>query len=139
MAVVSATRRPNAVSPRSWISWGLGPSTSAIRGAGAPPDLLAHGVAAGLERVHEALRLLFEELAALVQPLAGAALRLVGQVLRPARHVAAALGQELARLGSGPRRQQDRDARAEHRPEQEPAHVPAGIASLVTHGGLLGA
>src|SRR6058998_4330244 len=139
MAVVSAARRPNVVSPRSWISWGLGTSISATRFAGPPPDLLPHGVAAGLERAHEALRLLFEDLAALVQPLTGAALRLVGELLRPARHVTAPVGQELAGLRPGLRRQQDGSGGAQHRAEQEPAHVAARIASLVTHGDLLGA
>src|SRR5207245_9294137 len=109
IAVVSAARRPNAVSPRSWISSGLGTSISATRLAGPSPDLLAHGVAAGLECAHEALRLLLEDLAALVDPLAGAALRLVGKLLSPARDVAAALGKELARLGARLGRHQGRD------------------------------
>src|SRR5206468_2726524 len=86
--------------PRSWISWGLGTSISATRLAGSPSNLLPHGVAAGLERAHEALRLLLEDLPALVEPLAGAALRLVGKLLSAAGDPAAVLGQELARPSS---------------------------------------
>src|SRR6267142_10109 len=139
MAVVSAARRPNVVSPRSWISWGLGTSISATRLAGPSSNLLPHGVAAGLERAHEALRLLLEDLAALVEPFAGAALRLVGELLRAARHIAAVLGQEPARLRTGFRRHQQRDSGADHRAEQEPAHVPPCVASIIAHGDLLGA
>src|SRR5436309_15495182 len=98
MAVVSAARRPNVVSPRSWISWGLGTSISATRFAGSPSNLLPHGVAAGLERAHEALRLLLEDLPALVEPHAGAALRLVGKLLSAAGDPPAVLRQEPARL-----------------------------------------
>src|SRR5262252_11035005 len=100
-AVVRAARRPKDVSPRSWISCGSGTSISATRLAGPPANLLAHGVPARLERAHEALRLLLEDLAALVEPFAGAALRLVGEVLSAAPQRAAVLGQELARLGAG--------------------------------------
>src|SRR5215467_12114009 len=139
MAVVSAARRPNVVSPRSWISLGLGTSISATRLAGPAPNLLAHGVASGLERAHETLRLLLEDLAALVEPFAGAALRLVGELLRAAPQIAAALGQELARLGARLRRHQQRDPRTDHGAEEEPAHVTACVASIIAHGDLLDA
>src|SRR6185436_16327259 len=139
MAVVSAARRPNAVSPRSWISSGLGTSSSATRLAGASTDLLSHGVAARLERAHEALRLLLEDLPTLVEPLAGAALRLVGELLSAAPQVAAVLGQESARLRAGFRRHQQRDPGADHRAEQEPAHVATCVASIIAHVDLLDA
>src|SRR5689334_1586293 len=134
MAVVSAARRPNAVSPRSWISSGLGTSISATRLAGAPADLLAHRVAPGLERAHQALGLLLEDLAALVEPLAGAPLRLVRELLSATPELSAVLGQELARLRAGLRRHQQRDPGADNRAEQEPAHV---AALIIAHGDLL--
>src|SRR5512144_2781420 len=106
MAVTRATRRLKTLSRRSSSSSGSGSSTSATRGRPALADFLPHRVLARLERGHETLRLLLEQLAALVQPLAGAALRLGGELLRPPRHVAAALDQHLARLPPRLRRQE---------------------------------
>src|SRR5512132_506246 len=138
MAVMRATRRLKALSRRSSSSSGSGSSTSATRGRGALADLLPHRVLARLERGHEALRLLLEQLAALVEPLAGAALRLGGELLRTPRHVPAALGQHLARLPSRLRRQEERGGGADHAAQKEPAEVARGVASLVTHRDLLG-
>src|SRR3989454_9678034 len=91
MAVVRATRRLNDVSRRSSSSSGFGSSTSATRRRVALADLVLHRVLAGLERRHEALRLLFEHLAALVEPVAAAALRAAGHLLGPPRELAAPL------------------------------------------------
>src|SRR6476660_2410970 len=98
MAVVSATRRLNALSRASSSSLRLGSSTSATRRGGPLAHLVAHGVAAGLEGRHQPLRLLLEQLAALVHPLAGAALGAGGELLGAPGELVAPLGQQLARL-----------------------------------------
>src|SRR5687768_5581703 len=114
MAVRRATRRLNVLSRRSSSSSGSGSSTSDTRRRGALANLLAHGVLAGLECPHEALRLLLEQLAALVEPLAGAALRLVRELLRLARHFASPLRDDLARLAAGLRREQEGGGGTDH-------------------------
>src|SRR5204863_4981842 len=118
-------------------SSGFGNSTSGTRRRRALADFLAHRVLAGLEGVQEALGLLLEELSALVEPLAGAPLRLGRELLRLLRHVAAPLGEELARLLAGLGRQQKGRRGAERRAEEEPAQVSRRVASVVTHGHLL--
>src|SRR5438132_1932757 len=117
MAVVSATRRLNALSRCSSSSWGLGTSTS---GTGRHlAHLLAHRVAPGLERAHQPLRLLLEELAPLVEQLAGA------------------LAEEPAILLAGLRGEEQRGDAAQRRAEQEPAEIGAAAAAITRHGGCL--
>src|ERR1700756_5207804 len=98
MAVVSATRRLKALSRRSSSSSVFGSSTSATRRLWRLAHLFAHRVLAGLERGHEPLRLLLEQLPALVEPLAGAPL---GDLLRLAGELATPGAQQLARLAAG--------------------------------------
>src|SRR5256886_8572204 len=137
MGVVRATRRLNRLSRRSSSSPGFGSSSSGTRRRRALADFLAHRVLAGLEGVQEALGLLLEELPALVEPLAGAPLRLGRELSGLLRHLAALLGEELARLLAGPGRQQEGRRGAEHRAEEEPAQVSRRVALVVTHGRLL--
>src|SRR5438874_5790571 len=136
-AVVRATRRLNALSRRSSSSSGFGSSTSATRRRVALADLVLHRVLAGLERRHEALRLLLEHLTALVEPVAGAALRVVGHLLGPPRELAAALEQLVADLAPGLWREHQRGGGTEDPAEEEPAQVTRRIVSVICHGDLL--
>src|SRR3982751_5008918 len=111
MAVVRATRRLKVLSRRSSSSSGLGSSISATRWRLA--NLVAHGILAGLERRHQTLRLLLEQLATLVEPLAGAPLSVTGHFLRALGHLVAALGQDFARLAARLRRHEQRGDRSE--------------------------
>jgi zinc/manganese transport system permease protein len=152
----AARARPHPAGPRGPASGGPGPPDAVARRAGEGlrrharrqpgrasaarrvlADLLAHGVLAGLERRHEPLRLLLEQLAALVEPLAGATLRVVRDRLRALGHLVAALQQDVARLAAGPRRYQEGGGGAEDTAEEEPAQVSGGVVSLTGHDGLL--
>src|SRR3989442_4900434 len=137
IAVVRATRRLNRFSRRSSSSSGFGSSSSGTRRRRALADFLAHRVLAGLEGVQEALGLLLEELPALVEPLPRAPLRLGRELSGLLRHLAALLGEEVARLLAGPGRHQEGRRSAKRRAEEEPAHVSRRVASIVTHGRLL--
>src|SRR5262247_1800648 len=98
MAVNSATCRLKLLSRCSSSSCGSRGPPSAT-GRGRPlPDLFAHRFLAGLERVHEALRLLLEHLAALVEPLAGLALGFAGPLLGSLGHLAATFAEIVPRL-----------------------------------------
>src|SRR4051812_31192308 len=130
-AVVSATRRLNVLSRRSSSSSGFGSSTSATRWRGPLLHLFTHGVLARLERGHQALRLLLEQLAALVEQLAGAALGFGGHRLRPARELPAA--EHLARLPSGLGRHQERRGGTHEAAQEEPAQIAPRIVAITCH------
>src|SRR5437773_5270120 len=118
-AVTSATRREKWSSRRSCSSSGFGSSTSAIGpGTGrrsevvAPAaDLFPHGVSTCLEGRRQPLRLLFEVLAALVEETAGPRLGVARRLLRLPEEIAAALGEEVARLAPSLRRDQESGGR----------------------------
>src|SRR5207244_8843432 len=88
---------------------------------------------ARLDRAHEPLRLLLEELAALVEPVAGTPLRLCRELLRLAGELAALLGEQVARLAPRLRGHEERPGRAEGGAEEEPAEVRRGIGTIVSH------
>ena len=85
-----------------------------------------------LEGLHETLGLLLEQLPALVEPLAGATLSVVGQLLgRAGGTRRPVLGQEIARLASGLRRQQRRGRRPDDGAQEEPAQIAATSSVIV--------
>src|SRR5207247_3122945 len=83
-----------------------------------------HRFPASPERVHEALGLLPEHLAALVEPLAGVTLGLTGPLLGT---LGDTLGEEVTRFPAATWCGQERDSGAERSSEQEPPEIAAAV------------